>query len=174
MAAARWGAATAVVFAMLFAGCEEQGASDGSGAAPAGGGTGGSGGTSSSPAGSAPSGGSNSGGGGGGSSFTLRPKSLAGKVDMAGIADCVKAFQVNMDRYPTNDEGLAVLVSSDRLERDKDKWQGPYVDSIDLLVDTYGNPLEYQNTGGGFILRSLGADGQHGGSGSSADIELRQ
>lgn len=109
-----------------------------------------------------------------GSTFTLRPKSLAGKADMAGIAECVKAFQVNMDRYPTTSEGLDVLVSPDRLEHDKDKWQGPYVQSVDMLVDTYGNRLEYESTGSGFVLRSLGADGVRGGSGSSADIELRQ
>lgn len=169
MAAARWGATAAVVFAVMVAGCEQEGSSDGSGTAN------GTGGTSSSQAGSAPSGGggSGSGRGGGGSTFTLRPKSLAGKADMAGIAECLKAFQVNMDRFPTTAEGLDVLVSPDRLSRDKNKWQGPYVDSRDLLVDTYGNPLEYESTGSGFILRSLGADGQRGGSGSSADIELR-
>lgn len=171
MAAARWGAAAAAVIAVLIAGCEQEGSSDGSVTAN------GSGGTSSSQAGSAPSGGPSGGGGGGsgggGSTFTLRPKSLAGKADMAGIAECLKAFQVNMDRFPTTAEGLDVLVSPDRLSRDKSKWQGPYVDSRDLLVDTYGNPLEYESTGSGFILRSLGADGQRGGSGSSADIELR-
>jgi hypothetical protein len=139
--------ATAAVLA-LMAGCEEQGSSGGSGAAADGAGT-------------------------GGSTFTLRPKSLVGKVDMSGIAQAVRAFEVNMGRLPTSAEGLGVLVSSDGLERDQDKWQGPYVPSLDDMVDTYGTPIEYENTGGGFVLRSLGADGVRGGSGSSADVELR-
>jgi general secretion pathway protein G len=80
---------------------------------------------------------------------------------------------VHMGRFPTTSEGLKVLVSSDGLEDGADKWQGSYIDSVDMMVDTYGTPIEYENTGSGFVLRSLGADGQRGGSGSSADIELR-
>ena len=165
--AARWSASLAVL-ALIVCGCEQESPSDGSGT------TGGT--TSSAPGPSASTGGAGGEGSGGAanvSTFTLRPKSLVGKIDMSGIADAVKNFEINMGRYPTSAEGLKVLVSGDGLEKDSDKWQGPYVQSMDVLVDTYGNPLEYETTGSGFVLRSLGADGARGGSGSSADIELR-
>jgi hypothetical protein len=147
----RVGAATVAVLVVALGACEEQGSPSGGGGSTTGSST-----------------------TGGGSGRTLRPQSVAGKADMSGVAMAVKAFQINMERFPTTAEGLAVLVSDEGLESDKDKWQGPYVDSMDLLKDTYGNPLDYERTSDGFVLRSLGADAERGGTGSSADIELRQ
>ena len=74
-----------------------------------------------------------------------------------------------MDRYPTTEEGLKVLVDTPTGE-DK-KWKGPYVDAI--RNDPWGNPYQYRYPGtrkARYDLWSRGADGVEGGEGEGADI----
>ena len=52
---------------------------------------------------------------------------------------CVDAFHSDVGRYPTNSEGLYVLVAPPRgLES---KWQGPYVAQV--AKDPWGHPYIY-------------------------------
>jgi general secretion pathway protein G len=75
-----------------------------------------------------------------------------------------------MDRYPTSEEGLKVLVEAPSGE-DK-KWRGPYI--TQLRSDPWGNSYQYRFPGthhaNGYDLWSRGADGQDGGEGQGADI----
>jgi general secretion pathway protein G len=75
-----------------------------------------------------------------------------------------------MDRYPTTEEGLKVLVEPPS-GGDK-KWRGPYVKQI--RSDPWGNPYQYKCPGmhhtSSFDLWSRGADGADGGEGQGADI----
>jgi type II secretion system protein G len=114
-------------------------------------------------------------GGGGSGTFTLRPQTLATKADLNPIAQAVEIFELDMDRFPTDDEGLDALLSADAITGgDAAKWRGPYVQREQDLHDPYGNRVEYQRSGQGFLLRSLGSDGERGGTGSMQDIELRK
>lgn len=128
------------------------------------------------------SGSTTAGGGGGGTgsgtgsgTFTLRPQTLTTKADLNPIAQAVQMFEIDMGRYPTDAEGLDALLSADAIEEgDASKWQGPYLQREQDLNDPYGNRVEYERDGEGFVLRSLGSDGQPGGTGSMQDIELRK
>ena len=75
-----------------------------------------------------------------------------------------------MDRYPTTEEGLKVLVEAPAGE--ESKWRGPYITL--LRPDPWGNPYQYRIPGNhhpsGFDLWSRGADGADGGEGEAADI----
>ncbi|MFG0284459.1 MAG: type II secretion system protein GspG [Phycisphaerales bacterium JB039] len=107
--------------------------------------------------------------------FTLRPQTLVTKADLHPISQAVSMFEIDMGRYPAADEGLDVLLSADAItEGDDGKWNGPYLQREQDLLDPYGNRVEYERTATGFLLRSLGADGAPGGTGSSQDIELRK
>src|SRR6266700_1609195 len=48
-------------------------------------------------------------------------KSHTGEYDAA-----IARFNIHMDRYPTSEEGLKVLVDPPASE-DKSKWRGPYI-----------------------------------------------
>lgn len=91
------------------------------------------------------------------------------EVNLKAIADSIRMFQLSMDRLPTQNEGLDVLLSADKLESGHSNWQGPYASSPASLQDKYGNRIIYEVTPTGFRLISLGADGERGGSGISAD-----
>ena len=97
-------------------------------------------------------------------------KVSAAKADVAQLENALERFNLHMDRYPTMDEGLKVLVEAPAGE-DK-KWRGPYIKV--LRPDPWGNPYQYRVPGmhhtSTFDVWSRGADGQDGGEGPNADI----
>jgi general secretion pathway protein G len=97
-------------------------------------------------------------------------KVSAAKADVNQLENALERFNLHMDRYPTTDEGLKVLVEAP-VGEDK-KWRGPYIKV--LRSDPWGNPYQYRAPGihhsSTFDLWSRGADGQDGGEGPNADI----
>jgi general secretion pathway protein G len=74
---------------------------------------------------------------------TKDAKISAAKSDISELGSSVERFYINMDRYPTSDEGLAVLT-----EPPTDagtKWRGPYIQR--LRADPWGNPYQYAYPG---------------------------
>jgi len=92
------------------------------------------------------------------------------KGNLSELESALERFYVNMDRYPSSDEGIKVLVEPPTGE-DK-KWRGPYVKM--LRTDPWGNPFQYRSPGvhhtSSFDIWSRGADGADGGEGDNADI----
>ena len=92
------------------------------------------------------------------------------KANVAELESAVERFYIHLDRRPTTEEGLKVLV--DPPSADEKKWRGPYIKL--LRPDPWGNPYQYRNPGthhaNGFDLWSRGADGVDGGDGDGADI----
>ena len=94
----------------------------------------------------------------------------AAKGHIAEIESALERFNVHMDRYPTTEEGLKILVEAPA--GDDKKWRGPYIKQ--LRADPWGNPYQYVFPGvhhtTSFDLWSRGADGADGGEGDNADI----
>ena len=92
------------------------------------------------------------------------------KANIAELESAVERFYIHMDRHPTNEDGLEVLVEppSDEAE----KWRGPYIKL--LRADPWGNAYQYRIPGThgslSFDLWSRGGDEQDGGEGDGADI----
>jgi general secretion pathway protein G len=101
---------------------------------------------------------------------TTDAKISAAKSDVSQIESAIERFNIHMDRYPTMDEGLKVLVEAPASE-DK-KWRGPYIKQ--LRADPWGNPYQYRVPGihhtSTFDVWSCGADKQDGGDGPNADV----
>jgi len=92
------------------------------------------------------------------------------KANIAELESALERFYVHIDRYPTAEEGLKVLV--DPPAGDEKKWRGPYIKL--LRADPWGNPYQYRCPGmrhpSSFDIWSRGADGADGGEGEGADI----
>jgi len=92
------------------------------------------------------------------------------KANLAEIESALERLYIHLDRYPTMEEGLKVLVEAP--VTDDKKWRGPYVKV--LRPDPWGNPYQYRHPGihhpTSFDLWSRGADGAEGGEGEGADI----
>ena len=90
---------------------------------------------------------------------------------LANLSTALDSFRLDFGRYPTTEEGLAILsVKHSTLK----KWNGPYLVKK-LKADAWGNAYVYKNPGkdgNEYTLLSYGADGKEGGSDKYADISV--
>jgi len=101
---------------------------------------------------------------------TKDAKFSAAKANVAELESALERFYIHLDRHPTTEEGLKVLVEPPAGE--EKKWRGPYIKM--LRADPWGNPYQYRSPGvhhpTSFDLWSRGADGADGGDGDAADV----
>jgi general secretion pathway protein G len=90
------------------------------------------------------------------------------QIDILGKA--LDQFRLDVGRYPTSQEGLAILMKP--IAGDT-HWHGPYLRK-DVPLDPWGMPYQYKYPStkqpDDFDLYSFGADKTPGGSGDNADI----
>ena len=86
----------------------------------------------------------------------------AARSDIAAIEGALDAFEVDVGRYPTTEEGLRALVEVPGSAR---SWRGPYIKK-GIPNDPWGNPYVYRYPGQhnptGCDLQSFGEDGREG------------
>jgi general secretion pathway protein G len=103
-------------------------------------------------------------------STTHDAKVSTAKSHIAELENAVERFNIHMDRYPTMEEGLKVLV--DAPAGDASKWRGPYI--TQLRNDPWDEPYQYRVPGihhpNGCDIWSRGEDKADGGEGKGADI----
>ena len=109
---------------------------------------------------------------------------LFGKVDSAKVQTAqtqvkmlkgaLETMRLDIGRFPTTAEGMALLNEAPRDEKVAPRWKGPYLDQA-VPLDPWGGPYQYSVPGSGgqsFSLYSFGADGKRGGEGNDADVGL--
>ncbi len=91
------------------------------------------------------------------------------KLQIENLVTSLELFKLDTGRYPTNEEGLAVLVKRPPGLRN---WNGPYLKGGKVPADPWGNPYHYRRPGkvDPFEVYSLGADGKVGGEGEDQDV----
>lgn len=87
------------------------------------------------------------------------------------LHNAVAQFKMDTGRYPTEEEGLSVLVTQ---PSDVTGYQpGGYLDSTDVPLDAWSNEfvyIAYPESGKPYVIVSYGADGAEGGEGYDADL----
>ena len=98
-----------------------------------------------------------------------KAKSETARIQVDALTASVNYFQLDTGRYPTDQEGLRAL--TDRPESEP-KWDGPYIQKKDSLMDPWGRPYLYKWPGAHheFDIYTLGSDGKEGGDGEARDI----
>ncbi len=88
-----------------------------------------------------------------------KAKQDAAKAQVELLGQALDRFRLDIDRYPTTQEGLDALVDSPGIEQ----WNGPYAKKKQIL-DPWGRPYQYQSPGthGEYDLFSYGRDGAPG------------
>jgi len=86
------------------------------------------------------------------------------------LKEALHTMNLDIGRYPTQQEGLALLVQPGGGEAQG--WEGPYLSTSTLPLDPWKNDYLYVAPAEGQDPRvgSFGADGKEGGSGNNADI----
>jgi general secretion pathway protein G len=94
----------------------------------------------------------------------VRGKQNAARAEIATISQALDVFYSVYGRYPTNDEGLAVLSAKTDKAPDGFLKEAP--------IDPWGHPYQYNCPGriNAYEVISFGADGKEGGEGTDADI----
>jgi general secretion pathway protein G len=97
-------------------------------------------------------------------SYLVRGKQTVARMEVAKLAQAIDTFYGHFDRYPTNEEGINVLVEK------SDAFPDGLLNKVP--VDPWGHAYEYNYPGrnGPYELVSYGADHQEGGTGADADI----
>ncbi|MHB9101486.1 MAG: type II secretion system major pseudopilin GspG [Sulfuricella sp.] len=96
---------------------------------------------------------------------------VAAKQDIQALAQALKLYRLDNQRYPTSEQGLQALVQKPTTAPLPPNWKpGGYLDR--LPKDPWGHPYLYLNPGlrGEIDILSYGADGASGGEGNDADI----
>lgn len=95
----------------------------------------------------------------------------AAKTQMAAFEKALDAYRLDVGSYPSTDEGLAALVKPGSTT--SKKWNGPYLKG-EVPQDPWERPYQYTapTPTGDYQIKSLGKDGQPGGSNEDADITL--
>ena len=98
-------------------------------------------------------------------------KVKAAKTQIEMMGSALDTYRLDLNRYPTTDEGLAPLWEKPSDPALADRWRGPYLKKK-VEKDPWGNTYVFKSPGdkGDYDLSSLGADGKEGGSGDNADI----
>src|SRR5215510_13283793 len=81
----------------------------------------------------------------------------AAKIQIQSFSSALDLFYLDAGRFPTSG-----VVS----------WNGPYLKGGNVPNDPWGNPYVYKQPAerAPYEIRSLGSDGQEGGTGTSADL----
>jgi general secretion pathway protein G len=98
-----------------------------------------------------------------------KAKTQSAAIQIERLGTVLDTFRLDVGRYPTTQEGLAILV--DR-PVGVDRWDGPYLNK-GLPPDPWGKAYFYRSPGEGgrpYDLYSLGSDGAPGGSGDARDV----
>jgi general secretion pathway protein G len=98
-----------------------------------------------------------------------KAKAQTAKIQIDALTASVNFFQMDLGRVPTEQEGLRALVEKPVNEP---KWDGPYIQKSDSLIDPWGNPYRYKHPGThrDFEIYTLGSDDKAGGDGDARDV----
>lgn len=96
--------------------------------------------------------------------YLIKGKQTVARMEIAKIAQAIDTFYGHFDRYPTNEEGIAVLAAK------TDAFPDGLINKVP--IDPWGHAYEYNYPGrnGPYDLVSFGADHAEGGTGADADL----
>lgn len=105
-----------------------------------------------------------------------KSKITTAQTQIRTLEAAVATMRLEIGRFPTEEEGLTLLVEPPQDEQTRASWRGPYLDGS-LPPDPWGNPYRYSIPEARFdgysvkpVIYSYGQDNSPGGSGLDADI----
>lgn len=103
-----------------------------------------------------------------------RAKLQTAETQVRMLRGALQTMRLDIGRFPSSEEGLALLVDAPQDNKIARRWHGPYLEE-GVPNDPWGAPFQYSLEPNGsrpFTLYSYGSDGKQGGDGDDADIGL--
>ena len=105
-----------------------------------------------------------------------KSKVTTARTQIRTLEAALATLRLEIGRFPTEAEGLSLLVKPPEDEATRPLWLGPYLDD-DLPLDPWGRPYHYALPKARFegysvkpVVFTYGQDDRPGGSGMDADI----
>jgi len=100
--------------------------------------------------------------------YLAKAKTDTARIDLKGIGVALDLYLLDTGHYPTEQEGLAILVQ----KPNNAEWHGPYLKTKGIPLDPWGRPYIYRFPGqhGDYDLYTFGADNAPGGTGQDQDV----
>lgn len=98
-----------------------------------------------------------------------RAKTETASLQIGQIQNALQLFYIDVGRYPTDAEGLRMLVEA---PASVNGWNGPYLQAETAIIDPWDRQYLYEASDASSlpVVRSYGRDGQQGGTGEDADV----
>lgn len=98
-----------------------------------------------------------------------KAKSETASLQIKQLRNATDLFYIDTGRYPTDSEGLFVLVDA---PSGLATWSGPYMANTEALMDPWGREYVYTepSVSSEYSISTLGRDGAKGGSGEDQDL----
>ena len=95
------------------------------------------------------------------------------KADMKAIEDALNLYRLDSGIYPTTEQSLSALVEEPTVgERPRNWRKDGYLERVP--PDPWEREYLYASDGSTYTLQCFGADGEEGGDGVNADIDVRE
>ncbi len=94
------------------------------------------------------------------------------KLNLKILHSSVNQFKMDMNRYPSEEEGLLALIE-EPMDSEQGWEPGGYLETTDIPTDGWSNELVFEldpPSGKPFVIFSYGADGEEGGEDYDADL----
>jgi general secretion pathway protein G len=92
-------------------------------------------------------------------------KAVTAETQVRMLKTALDTMRLDIGRYPSNEEGLVLLVKAPTDPTLRARWRGPYLEG-EIPLDPWGNAYQYGPTGRGLnaiTLYSYGPTGKAGG-----------
>lgn len=101
--------------------------------------------------------------------YLSKAKTDTALIQMRQLVTALNLYRLDVGSFPPQEVGLQALVAR---PAGAEKWNGPYIDREDGIIDPWGAFYLYKQPGehGEIDLMTYGADGQPGGEGEDADL----
>ncbi|MDZ4662317.1 MAG: type II secretion system major pseudopilin GspG [Pseudomonadota bacterium] len=90
------------------------------------------------------------------------------RAQLSELGKALDLYNSDCNDYPPTDAGLRGLLNQEGTGCES--WGPEAYIKPSLMKDPFGNEIQYENSGGNYLLKSLGKDKKEGGSGYDSDI----
>lgn len=98
-----------------------------------------------------------------------KAKNDSAALQIKNIEQQLEVFKTHCGRYPTQEEGLAILLNKPDSDELADKWAGPYLKNA--ATDPWNRELQYRQPGQyNSEMFDLWSNGEDGSEGTTDDI----
>jgi general secretion pathway protein G len=86
----------------------------------------------------------------------------ATRTQIGTFKTAIESYMVDVRKYPSSNDGLNALIAAPTDLANPTRWRGPYLEGVEIPLDPWDSPYNYQLEGTQYVIWSNGEDGVSG------------